>query len=82
MLTDEILNRYHMIPLSGYKELFGDTPETELTFYQTFLEQTDYVPAKLAEAAYLRETVDTKYDVVLQYRKEARESINALMLGE
>lgn len=72
---------YFMIPLAGYKERFGDTPETEFTFYQTFLEQTDYVPAKLAEAAYLGKTVDPKYDVTLQYRQEAREAINALRGG-
>ena len=60
---------------------FWDTPETEFTFYQTFLEQTDYVPAKLAEAAYLGKTADPKYDVTLQYRQEAREAINALRGG-
>ena len=78
MLTDEILARYHMIPLAGYKAMLGNTTETELTFYETFLTQTDYVAAKLSEAAYLGQAPDENYTEVLAARQEAREEINKL----
>ena len=78
MLADEILARYHMIPLTGYKERYGDTDETERVFYSTFLTQTDYVAAKLAEAAYLGQTPGEDYTEVLAARQYAREEINKL----
>ena len=81
MLTDEILARYHMIPLAGYKALFGDTAETERGFYSTFLAQTDYVAAKLAEAAYLGQAQNEDYTEVLAARQEAREEINKIERG-
>lgn len=78
MLTDDILARYHMLPLTGYKERFGDTTETERVFYSTFLTQTDYVAAKLSEAAYLGQAPDEDYTEVLAARQYAREEINKL----
>lgn len=78
MLTQELLTRYHMLPLTSYKERYGDTAETERCFYETFLTQTDYVAAKLAEAAYLKQAPDEDYTAVLGARQEARNAINKL----
>lgn len=78
MLTDDILARYHMIPLAGYKERFGDNIDTEIGFYQTFLIQTDYIPLKMMEAQLTGEMLTEDYSAVLQYRKLARGEINRL----
>ena len=82
MIKDEVLERYHMSPLAWYKDRHGDTPATERGFYETFLEQTDHVAAKMAEAVYLGQTVDPKYAAILQYRQEARDAIGALQNGQ
>ena len=49
MLTQELLQKYHMITLDKYKGLFGDTVATEKMFYETFLKQTDHIPLKIFE---------------------------------
>ena len=64
-----------------YKEQHGDTLDTEVTFYKTFLIVTDYIPSKMMEAQLAGETINEDYSAVLQYRKEAREKINALESG-
>ena len=38
-----------MMVLEEYKDLFGNTPDAELTFYRTFLMQTDHIPNKIIE---------------------------------
>ena len=70
-----------MQPLDWYKEQHGDTLDTEVTFYKTFLIVTDYVPSKMMEAQLAGEAINEDYSAVLQYRKEAREAINALRGG-
>lgn len=70
-----------MIPLYRYKERYGDTAETERGFYSTFLAQTDYVAAKLAEAAYLDQAPNEDYTEVLAARQAAREEISKIERG-
>ena len=78
MIQTEILDRYHMQPLSWYKARHGDTVATEAGFYRTFLQQTDYIPAKIMEAQLAGKTPDEDYSVVLQCREEARGMIDGL----
>lgn len=78
MIPTEVLNRFYMQTLDWYKEQHGDTLDTEVTFYKTFLIVTDYIPSKMMEAQLAGETINEDYSAVLQYRKEAREKINAL----
>ena len=66
-----------MQPLDWYKEPHGDTLDTEVTFYKTFLIVTDYIPAKMMEAQLAGEIVNEDYSAVLQYRKEAREKLTS-----
>ena len=82
MIPTEVLNRFYMQTLDWYKEQHGDTLDTEVTFYKTFLVVTDYIPSKTMEAQLAGETVNEDYSAVLQYRKEVRERINALKEGE
>ena len=82
MIPTEVLNRFYMQTLDWYKEQHGDTLDTEVTFYKTFLIVTDYIPSKIMEAQLAGETVNEDYSAVLQYRKEVRERINALKEGE
>lgn len=49
MISKELLAKYNMVPLTKYKEIFGDTLDTELSFYDTFLRQTDHIPLKVME---------------------------------
>ena len=49
MISNEILAKYNMVTLNEYKMMFGDNATTELTFYQTFLNQTDHIPNKIIE---------------------------------
>ena len=67
-----------MPPLEWYLERHGDTPDTRMTYYRTFLMQTDYVAAKLAEATYLGTPVEEKYRAVLEQRAQARAEIEKL----
>ena len=67
-----------MQTLDWYKEQHGDTLDTEVTFYKTFLIVTDYIPSKMMEAQLAGEMLTEDYSAVLQYRKEAREEINRL----
>ena len=45
----EILNKYNMVTLDEYKAMFENEEGVELTFYQTFLIQTDHIPNKIIE---------------------------------
>ena len=49
MISNELLKKYNMMTLEEYKEIFGDSKETELTFYKTILIQTDHIPNKITE---------------------------------
>ena len=44
---------FTMPPPEWYLERHGDTADTRITYYRTYLMQTDYVAAKIAECAYL-----------------------------
>lgn len=77
----EILEKYHMLTLDGYKSLFGDSLETEKEFYMTFLIQTDHIPNKIIEAQILGEEVDD-YTDILMLRKAARNNINQISVME
>ena len=77
MIKIELLTKYKMVFLEEYKKVFGDSLETEKTFYQTFLNQTDHIPNKIIEAQILGEEVDD-YTEILNYRKLARQEINRL----
>lgn len=45
----EILEAHNMVSLEDYKNRNGDTIDTQKTFYQTFLLQTDYICNKIVE---------------------------------
>ena len=64
-----------MPTMEMYIEMFGDKPSTYIEYYKTYLNQTDYVAAKIAEAAYLGTEVEEKYKEVLAEREEARQQI-------
>lgn len=67
-----------MPPIEQYIADFGDSTRTRMTYYRTYLMQTDYVAAKIAECAYLGQPVEEKYNAILQKREEARQAINQL----
>lgn len=75
MITNEMAARFHLPTIENY-------PFPELDYYHTFLVQSDYVANKIAEAAYLGETVDEDYTNVLQARKFARKRINEIEVEE
>ena len=67
-----------MPQLETYIEMFGDKHSTYIGYYRTYLTVTDYVAAKIAEAAYLGTEVEEKYREVLAKREEARQKLNEL----
>ena len=71
-----------MQTLDWYKEQHGNTLDTEVTFYKTFLIVTDYIPSKMMEAQLAGEMLTEDYSAVLQYRKAAIEEINRLKGSE
>jgi hypothetical protein len=48
-ISDELRAKYNMAPLEEEKKIFGDTPNTVIQHYKTFLIQTDHVPIKIFE---------------------------------
>lgn len=81
MFTDDILKQFNMKSLDGYKEDFGDSVDTEIGFYKTFLFQTDYIDNKLNEEYFLgasKATLKGKYGELLELRQQAREKIKEL----
>lgn len=71
MIPTNLLEKYNMKSLEGYKKDFGDSADTEITFYQTFLIQTDYIPLKLVEGSISSADVAEE----LKYREIARQEI-------
>lgn len=67
-----------MPPMEVYLRDFGDTDDTRRMYWCTYLLHTDYVAAKIAEAAYLGTEVEEKYRAVLEKREEARQQLNEL----
>ena len=93
MISTELLNKYHMVVLEEYKQIFGDNVDTEKMFYETFLKQTDHIPLKIIEAYTVFmvennvnvgsmkkffEDVKEQYGEILEARKFAREEINRI----
>lgn len=78
MITQELLEKYHMVTLEEYKEIFEDSIEVEIDYYKTFLIQTDHIPNKIIEAQILGEEVED-YTEILLSRKYARDKINKII---
>lgn len=70
---------FNMAPLQTYLDDFGDTDETRIIYYKTFLSQTDYIASKIAEYNYLNKPIEEKYLEILNQREEARENIRQLL---
>ena len=51
---------------------------TKLAYYQTFLFQTDYIAAKMAEATAAGAKVTEDYSAILAQRQDARTQIDEL----
>lgn len=93
MFSIDLLKKYNILSLKEYKEMYGDSVDTEKTFYETFLIQTDHIPLKIFED-YIVYMVDNNVNVgnmkkffadvkeeygdVLEARKFAREEINRI----
>ena len=81
IIKENYLKKYKMETLDQVKEMFGDTIETEIDYYKTFLKQSDYVVAKMLEA-YIHgatiEELEYKYNELLIMRQQARDRINEL----
>ena len=73
---------FSMPSVEWYIDRHGDTLETRITYYQTYLSHTDYIAAKLAEAVYTGEKIAEDYSEVIRLRKEARDKINELQAGK
>lgn len=81
MFAEELLLQFNMKSLAGYKEDFGDSIDTEIGFYQTFLFQTDYINNKINEDYILgasKAQLKDKYADILELRKLARDKIKEL----
>ena len=48
-IPSELLEKYNMTSMEQYKETFGDSVDTEIMVYKTFLIQTDHIPNKIVE---------------------------------
>ncbi|MCH3971625.1 MAG: hypothetical protein LKE53_02450 [Oscillospiraceae bacterium] len=64
--------------LEIYQQMFGTGKETELAYYRTYLLQTDYVAAKMAEAAYTGTKLTEDYSEILAKRVKCRQKIDEL----
>lgn len=71
MIPAELVQKYEMATLEKCIEMFGESANTERTFYQTFLRQTDHIPLKLIEGSILSADVAEE----LKYREIARQEI-------
>ena len=81
IIKSEYLKKYNMETLEEAREMFGDTKDTEIEYYKTFLKQSDYIIAKILEA-YIHgatiEELEYKYSDLLSIRQQARDRINEL----
>lgn len=78
-IKKEILNKYSLPTLDEYIILFGDSIPALEAYYKEFLKQTDHIPNKIFEAQLLGDSIDD-YTEILNYRKQARDEINNLMI--
>lgn len=49
MIPKTLLEKYNIAELEVFKNMFGNTIDQEIVFYQTFLIQTDHIPNKIIE---------------------------------
>ena len=81
IIKDDYLKKYNMETLEQVKEMFGNSIETEIEYYKTFLKQSDYIIAKMLES-YIHgatiEELECKYNDLLIMRQQARDRINEL----
>ena len=70
-ITDEMAARFHLPPIADYEK-------GEAEYYHSFLAQSDYVAAKIAESVYLGEKLEEDCTEILQARKFARQRINEI----
>ena len=81
IISDDYLKKYNMETLDEVKEMFGDTVETEINYYKTFLTQSDYVVIKIVEYFINGKTIDelrNKYSDLISIRQKCRDKINEL----
>jgi len=71
MITNELAAKFHLPPLEEYGR-----PERD--WLHSFLAQSDYVAAKIAESAYLGEKPEEGCTEIIKARKYARKRINEL----
>ena len=79
-ITKELLEKYNMASLETYKEMFGDSLDTEKNYYRTFLIQTDHIPNKIIEkliedlaAATLFNILEIFFNFITSVKVEYRE---------
>ena len=82
-LTEEQLQKYYMNTLEQFQKDFGESLDTELTYYKTFLIRTDHIVIRAAESLLLLEPsgIDDYLEVV-KARRAARVRINQLENGK
>lgn len=74
MIPVALVQKYDMVTLEKCIEMFGESANTERTFYQTFLMRTDHIPLKLIEGSVSSADVAEE----LKYREIARQEIARL----
>lgn len=82
-LTEEQLQKYCMNTLEQFQKDFGESLDTELTYYKTFLIRTDHIVLRAAESLLLLEPsgIDDYLEIV-KARRAARVRINQLENGK
>ena len=81
IISEDYLKKYNMETLDEVKEMFGDTIETEINYYKTFLTQSDYVVIKIVEYFINGKTIEElqkKYSDLISIRQKCRDKINEL----
>lgn len=82
IIKNDYLKKYNMETLEQVKEMFGDSIETEIEYYKTFLKQSDYIIAKMLESYIHGATIEElkhKYSDLLIMRQQSRDRINELV---
>ena len=78
-LTEQQLQKYHMNTLEQFMKDFGESADTERTYYETFLIRTDHVVIRAAESLLIGEPSGiADYLEVVRARNAARKEIDKL----
>ena len=82
-LSADQLQKYHMNTLEQFQKDFGESIDSELAYYKTFLIRTDHVVIRAAESLLLLEPsgIDDYLEIV-KARRAARVRINQLENGK